>query len=241
MDTYNDTQSMRVRPPWIEDLITFYQGRIARQFVLHFNITDYIIDLGERFDLDKGGYTRGGEMVTTDETPQNMRQYLYRFLFDVLSCQTIYTYSLANGLTADDADRVDQDDPDDTLTFEREVHGPGMQRIYEIFKTMHGETQQPSSKKQDSSDVRLPADESENLKLLGHVLRQKYPDPVDAKHERPVAAILDFAEKLIPFHLGEGQGDREQLQALEVVQRWALDPQIRQTYNLIILLTPISG
>src|SRR5437588_12150237 len=61
------------------------------------------------------------------------------------------------------------------------------------------------------------------------------------KQEAPIAVILDYAEKLIPYHLGEGQGDREQLQALEVVQRWALDPLIRQTNNIIILLTTNIG
>ena len=231
---------MRVRPAWIEDLVTFYEGRIARQFVLHFNITDYVIDLSQRYDLDRGGYTRDGEVVTNSETPQTMREYLNRFLFDALSCQTIYTYSLANGLTAIDAAQSDQED---VLTVEREVHGPGMQRIYEIDKTMHGSgsARQARGKTQNEDDAHLPADVSENLKLLGHVLQQKFPDPLDASRERPVAVILDYAEKLIPFHLGEGQGDREQLQALEVVQRWALDPLIRQTYNLIILLTTNIG
>ncbi len=35
----------------------------------------------------------------------------------------------------------------------------------------------------------------------------------------------------------EGQGTLEQLQALETVQRWALDPLIRRTNNIVILLT----
>lgn len=238
MDAVRTIPHMRVRPAWIEDLVTFYEGRIARQFVLHFNITDYIIDLSQRYDLDRGGYTRDGEVVTNSETPQTMREYLYHFLFDALSCQTIYTYSLANGLTAIDAA---QSDEEDVLTGEHDAHSPGMQRIYEINNTMHGSGQLSPGKTQNEDDMHLPTDVSENLKLLGRILQQKYPDPLNADRERPVAVILDYAEKLIPFHLGEGQGDREQLQALEVVQRWALDPLIRRTYNLVILLTTNIG
>jgi SpoVK/Ycf46/Vps4 family AAA+-type ATPase len=94
----------------------------------------------------------------------------------------------------------------------------------------------------------MPESVAENFKLLGHLLRQKHnlhaPErarPLRPEEETPVAVILDYAEKLIPYHLGEGQGDRDQLQALEVVQRWALDPLIRDTMNLIVLLTDNIG
>ncbi len=220
-----------VHPAWIEDLITFQEGRIARQFVLHFNLADYILDLNERHDQEKGTYTRGGEVVLNSESLQTLREYLYHFLFSTFSCQSIYTYSLAYGLRADDAE-----EEGDTLTFERESQGPGMRRIYEIYQKMHG-----AGRTQGEEGIDLPTDVSENLKLLGQALRQKYSDPLDEDRERPVAVILDYAEKLIPFHLGEGQGEREQLQALEVVQRWALDPEIRKTYNIIILLTTNIG
>src|SRR5947208_1381389 len=81
----------RIRPGWIEDLTTFYHGRIARQFVLHFNITDFIIDLGERHELSKGEYLRKGDVVGLDKgQPETMREYLHHFLFDQqqgLDCQ----------------------------------------------------------------------------------------------------------------------------------------------------------
>ncbi|HEV2472023.1 MAG TPA: ATP-binding protein, partial [Chthonomonadales bacterium] len=236
MEAFNRTAQKRVRPAWIEDLTTFYEGRIARLFVLHFNITDYVIDLGDRLEMDRGGFMRDGEVITESEAPQTMREYLYRFLFDTLSCQTVYTYSLANGLTAADVFSQGQ-----TTTAEDEAHGPGMKRIYDIYRATRGDTQPARSAPQRQSDTYLPTEMSENLKLLGQALRQKYPDPVKGGRERPVAVILDYVEKLIPFHLGEGQGDREQLQALEVVQRWALDPDIRQTYTLVILLTTNIG
>ena len=97
----------RVRPGWIEDLTTFYHGRITRQFVLHFNITDFIIDLSERRELGKGNYIRTGDVVGLTGQPQTMREYLHQFLFDIrqgLRCQAVYTYSLAGGLIADDVD-----------------------------------------------------------------------------------------------------------------------------------------
>lgn len=225
-------QPVPFHPAWLDDLITFYQGRIARQFVLHFNITDYIIDLSERQDLDQGGYTRKGEVVAVQEGPQTLREYFYHFLFHTLACQTVYTYSLANGLDAEDAQQEQEFAP------QNEARGPGMQRIYETYQHAHSDARGSSPGGQERD---LPTDVSENLKLLGQVLRQKYPDPGDGSREQPVAVVLDYAEKLIPFHLGDGQGDREQLQALEVVQRWALDPRIRQTANIIILLTTNIG
>ncbi|HEY0754318.1 MAG TPA: AAA family ATPase [Ktedonobacteraceae bacterium] len=235
----NDTP--QVRPAWLMDLITFQQGRIARQFVLHFNITDYIIDLSERLPLEKGGYTRGGSVVSASLQPQTLREYLDDFLFDVFRCQTIYTYSLANGLTARDA----RDQRENQENFENEYHGPGMQRIYEIYQSRYGSgpAAAESSRRTTADGLNLPTDVSENLKLLGQALQRKYLDPLDSKSEkeRPVAVILDYAEKLIPFHLGEGQGEQQQLQALEVVQRWALDHQIRDTENIILLLTTNIG
>ena len=240
MEAFQRAAQKCVRPVWLEDLTTFYEGRIARQFVLHFNITDYVIDLSERLELERDGYgyIRDGEVVAESEIPQTMREYLYRFLFDTLSCQTIYTYSLANGLTAVDAGTQDEGHE---LTVEREAHGPGMQRIYDLYKSTRGGEQQTRGVVQRENSTRLPTDMSECLKLLGHVLRQKHLDSAAVEREHPLAVILDYVEKLIPFHLGEGQGDREQLQALEVVQRWALDPLIRKTFNLIILLTTNIG
>lgn len=232
----NEIQTSLVRPPWLEDLIIFQQGGIARQFVLHFNIVDYIIDLSGRELLESGGYRRTGRIISEDPTkPQTLREYFYAFLFRVHSCQTIYTYSLANGLTANDADDI-RDTPQ---SFERASQGPGMKRIYELYQATHGNSSTSSTIEEG---IDLPVDVSENLKLLGQALQQRYTMHIgDRDRERPVAVILDYAEKLIPFHLGEGQGDREQLQALEVVQRWALDPKIRQTQNIILLLTTNIG
>ena len=229
----------RVRPGWIEDLITFYRGRITRQFVLHFNITDYIIDLSQKLEQDNGTYLRTGQVIDAMGQVQTMREYLHQFLFNVLSCQSIYTYSLASGLIANDAgsDGVG-------AALEREMRGPGMQRIYEISRSMFPPARRRTGQPQEGQEVDLPVEISQNFKLLGHVLRQRHYDesaPGPSKPDKPIAVILDYAEKLIPFHLGEGQGDREQLQALEVIQRWALDPLIRQTYNIIILLTTNLG
>ncbi len=44
-----------VPPLWREDLDLFYRGRISRQFILHFNINDYIIDLSNGAIKTTGG------------------------------------------------------------------------------------------------------------------------------------------------------------------------------------------
>jgi SpoVK/Ycf46/Vps4 family AAA+-type ATPase len=262
MITSNYTTQARtqkpVRPAWVEDLLTFYKGRIARQFVLHFNLTDYIIDLNERRDIEKGAFIRTGDVVGNLDTPAMLRQYLYQFLFDELSCRYIYTYSLANGLTADDVPPNAQDAtnrPQDgkagnvrlsaannsTNSYEGYRPGPGTQLLHTVYREMHSTGQQRNNPAQGEQEIELPNEVSENLKLLSRVLQQPYFDAADPNSETPVAVVLDYAEKLIPYHLGEGQGDREQLQALEVVQRWAIDPQIRKTQNIIILLTTNIG
>ena len=125
----------RVRPAWIEDLQTFHSGRIARQFVLHFNITDYVIDLEEKRDTSQGKYIRLGEVVEdAGRAQQTMREYLTQFLFDELSCQYVYTYSLAIGLAGDDA--VNWSREKTTKPGEREP-GPAMQYLYETYASMH--------------------------------------------------------------------------------------------------------
>src|SRR5437660_11087092 len=92
----------RVRPHWVEDLTTFYRGRITRQFVLHFNITDFVIDLSDKRDLENGDYIRMGQVVGVNDQLQTLREYLHQFLFRELGCHAIYTYSLAGGLIAND-------------------------------------------------------------------------------------------------------------------------------------------
>ncbi|HVU66097.1 MAG TPA: ATP-binding protein, partial [Ktedonobacteraceae bacterium] len=248
--TYNEqaeTPSL-VRPAWIEDLSTFYEGRIARQFVLHFNLTDFVIDTSERRNRGKGEYVRGGDLVgpTNGQQLLTMREYLHRFLFNELNCQAIYSYSLAGGLVADDRPQ-----PPAMQTIAQEIpqRSVALQLLHDASKTLHinARSRKRRGDPEEGQEVDLPDDIAENFKLLGHLLRQPHyaplsvPSPNQKRPEMPVAVILDYAEKLIPYHLGEGQGDREQLLALEVVQRWALDPLIRKTRNLIILLTTNIG
>jgi hypothetical protein len=96
----------RYRPGWIEDLTTFYRGRIARQFVIHFNITDFVMDLTLKVEgQKKGEYIRAGEVVDSRDQLPTLREYLHEFLFEAVGCHAIYTYSLAGGLVALDAPR----------------------------------------------------------------------------------------------------------------------------------------
>lgn len=251
----------RVRPPWIENLVTFYNGRIARQFVLHFNITDFIIDLdGQSPQGATSSSSQNQPYPSAPQVPRRVgevmggasgeveyfREYLHGFLFHELACQAIYTYSLAGGLLANVPERSGvMGGP-----LDRQMQGGLDQRVQDALRAIGVKPQQnQAGRPQEGQEVNLPDNLAENFKLLGHILRQPYyanrtpgaREPNPNEREAPVAVVLDYAEKLIPFHLGEGHGERDQLVALEVVQRWALDPAIRRTNNLIILLTTNIG
>ncbi len=258
MNTLEPQTMLLVRPQWANEIHTFHLGRIARQFILHFNINDLVIDTNDKQESSNGEYKRKGEVVGNFSLPPTLREYLHEFLFSELKCQGIYTYSLAGGLIADDSGRNGIGAP-----LGQELRGPTMQRLFDATERLrlNSAKQKRGGNPAEGQEVNLPDNMAGTFKLLGHILRQSYdergevipPDvmerllsgqqfssPNDPK-ETPIAVILDYAEKLVPYHLGEGQGEREQLQALEVVQRWALDPLIRKTKNVIILLTTNIG
>lgn len=245
---YGPTQTTitRFRPGWVEDLTTLYWGRIARQFVLHFNLSDFVMDLTEKKSTEggKGEYIRMGKVVGAGEQLPTLREYLRDFLFSEFGCQSIYSYSLANGLVAVDGPQSSKS----STAFEREMHSLGWQRMHSTWKLLKASQpkQQNNTDQQKEQDIDLPKDNeiADNFKLLGHMLRRQYyarEKPATNEPEKPIGVILDYVEKLIPYRLGDGHGDREQLQALEVIQRWALDPDIRKTNNIIILLTTNIG
>jgi SpoVK/Ycf46/Vps4 family AAA+-type ATPase len=258
MNTLEARPMLVVRPQWANEIHTFHLGRIARQFILHFNINDLVIDMNFKQESVNGDYKRGGEVVGNFSLPLTMREYLHDFLFGELKCQGIYTYSLAGGLIADDPVRSSIGAP-----LGQELRGPTMQRLFDTTERLrlNSSKQKRGGNPAEGQEVNLPDNMANTFKLLGHILRQSYDErgeaippevmerllsgsqfssPNDPK-ETPIAVILDYAEKLVPYHLGEGQGEREQLQALEVVQRWALDPLIRKTKNIILLLTTNIG
>jgi SpoVK/Ycf46/Vps4 family AAA+-type ATPase len=258
MNTLEPQTMLCVRPQWANEVHTFHLGRIARQFILHFNINDLVIDTNDKQESANGEYKRKGEVVGNFSLPPTMREYLHDFLFSELKCQGIYTYSLAGGLIADDPSRNGIGVP-----LGQELRGPTMQRLFDATERLrlNSAKQRRGGNPAEGQEVNLPDNMAGTFKLLGHILRQSYDErgeviplevmerllsdpqfssPNDPK-ETPIAVILDFAEKLVPYHLGEGQGEREQLQALEVVQRWALDPLIRKTKNIILLLTTNIG
>jgi len=258
----NPAVASQLRPLWAEELITFHIGRIARQFVLHFNINDFVFDMNGKLEMGADGYKRTGDIFGEMKQPVAIREYLHQFLFEALNCQAVYTYSLAGGLVANDRQQSGIGTP-----LGRELRGPAMQRLFDTSKTLRLTPQRRGGQPAEGQEVDLPDNIAANFKLLGHLLRQPYYDqsatlaqsgtqsradnrtaPTQSTNtsntkpmESPIAVILDYAEKLIPFNLDEGMGDREQLQALEVVQRWALDPLIRDTKNIIILLTSNIG
>lgn len=274
-----DQGSARYRPWWVEELETFYRGRIARQFVLHFNLTDFMLDTTRRTVRNKGEYVRSGDVVPVTQPAEKaprvytMREYLYNYLCEGLRCAAIYTYSLAGGLRVEDRlpppeqagargagglqasvqwsqGSSSSSSSGNQSSSQSQSTTVSMQLLQEAARTQRIAQPRPGQRGQpeEGVEVDLPESVAENFKLLGHLLRQKHnlntPDrtrPLRPEDETPVAVILDYAEKLIPYHLGEGQGDRDQLQALEVVQRWALDPLIRDTMNLIVLLTDNIG
>ncbi|HEU5382458.1 MAG TPA: ATP-binding protein [Ktedonobacteraceae bacterium] len=247
----------RFRPDWADEIQTFHRGRIARQFILHFNLNDLVIDLSEMRQTPSGQWQRAGEVVGDFSTPPflppMLREYLHEFLFNELRCQAVYTYSLAGGLTGYDREQNGND-----LFSAQKQQGAAIQRLATITRELglaparQSRNRGQQGEGQEISAPDLPNEMADTFKLLEHVLRQPYYDlsPEEIQNlqrsgrtppEAPIAVILDYAEKLIPYHLGEGQGEREQLQALEVVQRWAPDRLIRQTRNIIILLTTNIG
>lgn len=249
----------RFRPAWANEIQTFHLGRIARQFILHFNINDLAIDTNAGEETPGGEYKRAGDVIGNFKLPPTMREYLHEFLFfSDLNCQAIYTYSLAGGLIADDRSCEGIGTP-----LRQQLSGQTMQRLLDATQTLklmpNRQRRGGGGQPVDGQEVNLPDSMVDIFKLLGHILRQSYdengaPIPPEVRDKRgqqggsapapremPIAVVLDYAEKLIPYHLGEGQGEREQLQALEVVQRWALDPLIRQTKNIVILLTTNIG
>jgi SpoVK/Ycf46/Vps4 family AAA+-type ATPase len=210
----------RVVPPrWRDDLHTLYGGRIARQFVLHFNLNDAVIDMDDRRELGHGEYERRGGVVL-DPAGQlpTLREYLRAFLFEPLHCSALYTYSLADGLGVEEPPGGPDSAPSKGLAWGR--------------------------LREAASALRLPADPlppeglPDSLRLLGHLLRQRHGEP---RRESPIAVLIDYAEKLVPYGLEEGGGAGEQLQTMEVLQRWAVDPLIRRTNNVIVLLTDNLG
>ena len=213
--------AQRVPPPWLDDLHTLYLGRIAREFILHFNLTDLIVDLDGRRDLGRGLYERRGSVVPPPTgTLLTLRDYLRAFLFTSLGCDAVYTYSLADGLSAEDAPRPGQ-----------QSGGGAWLRFRQAVETLGLAPARGGAGRGTGRPEQLPDGLPDTLKLLGHLLRR----------EPPIAVVLDYAEKLIPYDLEEGRGDREQLQAMEVFQRWALDPAIRRSSNVILLLTGNLG
>lgn len=232
------------RPLWTRELLTLYDGRIARQFVIHFNITDFVVDLSDQRRAQELGHDvlAPSGIVVGDARP--FREYLHGFLRQELHCQAIYTYSLALGLLADEDAEID-------TPLNAEVHGRLWQHVARAATAVRATPKRAAVQRtaagqpQEGREVDLPEDVPSNLRILGHMLRQRYNVSGDEWRqgdvEAPIAVILDYAEKLIPYRLGEGHGDREQLQALETVQRWALDPRLRATQNIVILLTNNIG
>lgn len=242
------TTPRRRRPDWARRLETLYLARVARQFVLHFNINDYSVDLTSAQARDAEGHVI--EVITPEtvwlgDEPPTFRQYLHDMLFEssAFSCQAIYTYSLAAGLLADDREHRGLGQP-----LAQELNGPTLARFSDaVTKLGLSRRGGRGGQQVEGQEVNLPG-MVDNLKALGHILRQKhgedgtaYSATEEIRDERPIAVILDYAEKLVPYHVGEGQGQQEQLQALETIQSWALDPLIRATNNVVILLTTNVG
>jgi SpoVK/Ycf46/Vps4 family AAA+-type ATPase len=215
------------RPGWTRELRTLYNGRVARQFVLHFNISDFIVDL-ERLEMspETGEYEAAGGVVGE---PRSFRQYLANFLYSDLHCQAIYSYSLANSLVVDE----------DLLPDERDF---ARQRVHEAAASVNFVQQDAGGVEHEAQQTNLPDGPAGNLKILGYMLTKNWLVRGDSQDRTaPIAVLLEYAEKIVPYHLGEGHGTQEQLQSLEMVQRWGLDQQLRRTANIVILLTANAG
>lgn len=235
---------MAAIPQWALDLQNLHAGRVARQFILHFNITDHIIDM-EREIYDESTPPRRVRLGNPVGEPIPFRTYLHKFLRERVNCQAMYSYSLAGGLIADE----DRDQGVGLL--QREMKGEGWDRLFATLRLARpagraGQNGQTSVGR-EVNDPDLPDDPVEIFRLLGHLLRQRHAapgvkgPPTTPQEERPIAVIIDYAEKLMPVGVAEGHSVVEQLVAVEVAQRWAVDPLIRLSKNIIILLTTNIG
>src|SRR6185437_9642582 len=89
-------------PQWSNDLFNLHQGRVARQFVLHFNITDVVIDMNQMGLDDTTSPPRPVRTGDIVGEPLAFRDYLYQLLRRRFRCEHLFTYSLAAGLNVDE-------------------------------------------------------------------------------------------------------------------------------------------
>lgn len=232
-----------VHPPqWTRDLENWHAGRVARQFVLHFNITDLVIDMAERgFDesTTPPHPIRKGQIAGQ---PLAFRPYLYRLLRDLFRCQILYTYSLAAGLVADEdreerqqmgpqqpAQPQGQQQQQPTFGLQRDLSAPGWRFMLDTARTA---SLIPNNAVADQEALDRLNHPQLGLRLLTYLLRQ---------NAVRIGVVFDYAEKLMPAGESDGRADPDQLVAVEIAQRWAIDPIIRDTTNIIILLTNNIG
>lgn len=217
-------------PQWTLDLYNLHAGKVARQFVLHFNITDVVIDMEQPgFDetTSPPRPIRTGRMIGQ---PMAFRSYLYRLLRQMFNCQHLFTYSLAAGLIADeDIEQRQQRGQQNGGELQRDLGAPGWQLILE---TARAANLVPANAVADQNTFESLNPPTEALRLLTYLLRQS---------RTQVGVIIDYAEKLMPVGEADGHADESQLVAVEIAQRWAIDPFIRDTANIILLLTNNIG
>ena len=70
-------QAMGAPPQWCLDVYNLHAGRVARQFILHFNINDLVIDLAEEAQDPSTTPPRRIRRGAITTTPQNFRAYLH--------------------------------------------------------------------------------------------------------------------------------------------------------------------
>ncbi|HEY1388506.1 MAG TPA: ATP-binding protein [Ktedonobacterales bacterium] len=223
------------RPEWLEQLVSDYAAFVARQFILHFNIDDFAFDMDKRVDG-----VRQGDAVEVPTTPLTTREYLHYFLYNAIGVGTVYTFSMANGVTLSNPYTHEVDVP---LSPDNGAPLPH-RRFFSALHTAREESQRWQSgngggREQDNPDL-------DSLKALGYLLRnaeflEEKGQSQSQGAEPPIAVIVDYAEKILPYQLGEGHGDRRQMQMMEVVQRWALDPEIARSKNINILFARNIG
>lgn len=227
-------------PQWTRDLENWHQGKVARQFILHFNITDLVIDMSQ-LGFDDSAPPRPIRQGSIVGQPQAFRPYLYRLLRDLFQCQILYTYSLAAGIVADeDREERQQMTPQQmqqmqnqqqqpTLELQRNLNAPGWQLM---FDTARAASLIPANGGVDQATLERLNHPPQALRLLTYLLRQ---------NRKRIGVVIDYAEKLMPAGESDGRADPDQLVAVEIAQRWAIDPIIRETKNIIILLTNNIG
>lgn len=214
-DVSYDSEREMYRYPWLEEMTAYFRTRLSNFFVLHENIHDMF--LWNKTDV-----------VTLED-------YLYKVFVNKKTGYDLFlTYAMSSGFRTKRASeqKLLTERLRHLASRESEKESPGKDRTDRILQDYLKRVDQPVRPIQALPVIerllRGEADDAEQKD--GAVNGQK-----DGPRERKMVVLIHSLEKLIPNpDRGGGQQNPE---VLEMLQRIALDTEIRLTPNILIALT----